>query len=372
MRANEVMGIVFSNVHDDLMRELTEKRSMGSVPFGGRYRLIDFSLSNLVNAGIDKAGVITKANYQSLMDHMGSGKHWDLDRKKGGLYILPPYGSGDSGIYTGHVDALYNVMHFLRSSKEKYVVLCDSDVVCNIDLEPMLDAHAEKGADVTIAYKMGRLPRNHQDIMSFAFGKDDRIIDITLSTEIEEDCAFSLDIVVIERTLLMKLITDAAARNYTSLARDVFQRQADRLQIYGWEVTGYAVVMDCTETFVKANMDLLNPEIRAELFTRERPVYTKTRDDMPSKYGLGSSVSNCIIADGCVIDGTVSNSVIFRGVTIGKGAVIENSIVMQDSIIGENARLNYVTTDKNVTVGAGKALSGTDTYPIFIKKGSLV
>ena len=372
MLSNQAMGIIFSNAHDDLLRELTEIRSMGSVPFGGRYRMIDFSLSNLVNAGITKVGIITRANYQSLMDHLGNGKPWDLDRKKGGLYILPPYGNVDAGMYTGHVDALAGVMNFLERSAEKYVVLCDSDVVCNIDLTPMLEAHIERQADVSIAYKRGRLPKNHRDIMSFSFGENGRVRDIELSGGKDEACDFSLDIMILERETLIRLVKEATARNYTSLGRDIFQSRTDSLRIFGWKVEGYAAVMDCISTYVEASMQLLCPESRRQLFTRERPVFTKTRDDMPTRYGLGSHVKNSIIADGCFIEGTVENCILFRGVKVQKDAVLRNCIIMQDSIVGEGASLAYVTADKNVLVTPGRVLTGAESYPIFIRKGTSV
>lgn len=372
MLSNQAMGIIFSNSHDDLIRELTEIRSMGSIPFGGRYRLVDFPLSNLVNAGISKVGIITRANYQSLMDHLGNGKPWDLDRKKGGLYILPPYGNVDAGVYTGHVDALAGVMNFLERSVEKYVVLCDSDVVCNIDLAPMMEAHIEKQADVSIAYKHGRLPKNHRDIMSFAFNDSGRVRDIELSQKIEGECDFSLDIMIIERELLIRLVKEATSRNQTSLGRDIFQHRVDDLRIFGWQVTDYVAVMDCIGAYVQSSMDLLDADVRAQLFARERPIYTKTRDDMPTKYGLGSSVKNSIIADGCSIEGTVENCILFRGVKVQKGAVLRNCIIMQDSMIGENARLSHVTTDKQVFVTSGRVLTGADSYPIFIRKRTSV
>lgn len=372
MLSNQAMGIIFSNSHDDLIRELTEIRSMGSIPFGGRYRLIDFPLSNLVNAGISKVGIITRSNYQSLMDHLGNGKPWDLDRKKGGLYILPPYGNVDSGVYVGPVDALAGIMNFLERSSETYVVICDSDVVCNIDLTPMMEAHIEKHADVTIAYKHGLLPKNHRDIMSFAFNDSGRVKDIELSQKIDGACDFSLDIMIIERELLIRLVKEATARNQTSLGRDIFQHRVDDLRIFGWRVDDYAAVMDCIATYVQCSMDLLDPDVRAQLFTRERPIYTKTRDDMPTKYGLGSLVKNSVIADGCFIEGTVENCVLFRGVHVQKGAELRNCIIMQDSVIGEDARISYVTTDKDVQVTAGRVLTGAASYPIFIRKRTTV
>lgn len=371
MRASEVMGIIFSNVHDSQVRELTEKRSTGSIPFGGRYRLIDFSISNLVNAGISKVGVVTEANYQSLMDHLGSGRPWDLDRKKDGLHILPPYGTSDSGVYSGHLDALLGIMNFLQKSTKKYIVLSDADLVCNLDLEPMVDAHIAKGADVTFAYIEGKKSED-TDVVTFKFDEDGRVNVMELKAAANKKGNLYVDIMVIERALLIGLVQAAAARNYRSLSRDVFQRQVKKLKLYGWQITGYLSVIDGMQSYIKANTMLLEPQVRKQLFTAERPIYTKTRDDMPAKYGLGSQVNNCIVADGCIIEGTVKNCIIFRGVKIGMGAVISDCIIMQDCVIGDNVRMDYVTADKNVRISEGRTLSGAETYPVFIRKGTVV
>jgi len=373
MRTNYVMGIIFPNVHDDLLPEMTANRSMGSIPFYGRYRLIDFSLSNLVNAGISKVGVIAKSNYQSLMDHLSSGKPWDLDRKKGGLYILPPYGRSETKVYTGHIDALQGAMSFIKDSTEQYVVMCGANVVSNFDMEAMIDSHIKTGADVTIAYKRGKLPKNHRDIMSFQFDENSRVTEILLSNKIEKDCDFSLDVTIIERNMLIHLIEEASDRNQTNLARDIFQPNVNNLKIFGWEVDDFAAVMDSTESYVNVTEELLNnPIARKQLFTSERPVFTKTRDDMPTKYGLACDVTDSIVADGCIIDGTVKSSVLFRGVHVAEGAVIENCILMQDCLIGKNVHIKHVTTDKNVIINEGTSMSGAPSYPVFIKKGANV
>lgn len=371
MRKNNVLGLVFPNVHDELMAEMTEKRSMGSVPFCGRYRLIDFTLSNLVNAGVSKVGVVTKANYQSLMDHIGTGKAWDLDRKSGGLYFLPPYSNNEAKVYVGHIDGLFGAMNFLKHSKEEYVVLCDADVISNFDLSSMIEKHIASGADVTIAYKKGKMPVNHHDVMAFELDGD-KITDITLPSNAKE-CLYSLDITIISKQKLIEIVNYGYEHNFTSLARDFFQPGLKKLDMRGFEVDSYAAVMDGPESYVRITREVLeSPEIRREIFCKERPVFTKTRDDMPTIYGLDSVVKNSIIADGCVIEGTVRNSVLFRGAKIGPGAVVENSIVMQDAIIGEGAEIQYVTLDKKVTVGSYKTLKGTEIYPIYVRKNSEV
>lgn len=368
MRNNNCLGIVFPNVHDELMAEMTEKRSMGSVPFCGRYRLIDFSLSNLVNAGVSKVGIVTKSNYQSLMDHIGTGKAWDLDRKSGGLFFLPPYSNNEAVVYKGHVDGLFGAMSFLKASTEKYVVLCDADVITNFDLKSMIETHIDSGADITIAYKTGKMPLNHHDVMSFELNGD-KITDISFASGDSKNCKYSLDITILSRETLIAIVNFGYEHNLTSLARDIFQRSFTNFDMRGYEVKEYAAVMDGPESYVRITGEVLNdPEVRKALFSAKRPVFTKTRDDMPTVYGLESEVKNSLIADGCVIEGTVKNSVIFRGVKIAAGAVVENSIVMQDSVVGEGATIEYVTLDKKVSVGSGKTLRGTLVYPIYVRK----
>lgn len=371
MRKNNVMGVVFSNVNEDLIPELTINRSTASVPFGGRYRIIDFALSNLVNAGISKVGLVTKENYQSLMDHIGSAKSWDLDRKNGGLFILPPHGNASAGVYKGRIDALRGVRHFLNNSTEQYVVLYDSNTALNIDLSDMIEEHINNEADITIAYKNGVLPANHSDVMSFTI-EDGRINKVKMYESERPVCNYSLGIMVLSRALLISLVNDAASENKRELARDVIMPNVDNFRIRGYEFKGFVGTLDSAQSYVDASMKLLDADVRADLFNKERPIYTKRKDAMPTRYGVSSSVSNSLIADGCVIEGTVKNSILFRGVKVGKGAVLENCIVMQGSEIGNNAELKYVTIDKGASVGYNRALCGAPSYYIFIKKGSNV
>ncbi|MBO5912467.1 MAG: glucose-1-phosphate adenylyltransferase subunit GlgD, partial [Clostridia bacterium] len=302
MRKTNVMGIVFPNAHDHLMGEMTEFRSMGSLPFCGRYRIIDFSLSNLVNAGVSKVGIVTKNNYQSLMDHIGSAKAWDLDRKSGGLYFLPPYSNTDAKVYKGHVDGLFGAMTFLMNSSEEYVIMCDCDIITNFDLSNMIKRHIKSGADITIAYKKGVMPKNRQDVMAFELDGD-KVTDILFSAANTVDSCVSLDITIMSRELLISIIKEGYERNFTSIARDVYQRGLSKLDIRGYEVAEYAAIMDSPETYAKVSAEIVgNPDIRRQLFCKDRPVFTKTRDDMPTIYGLDSEVKNSLIADGCVIE----------------------------------------------------------------------
>lgn len=369
MITSSALGIIFANVHDNLISELTEKRSMASIPFGGRYRLVDFSLSNLVNAGISKVGIITRENYQSLMDHLGSGKYWDLDRKNGGIFILPPYSNYQMNIFRGHVDALAGIMTFLERSTEEYVVMCDSDVVSNIDIESMINRHKLSGADVTVACKTGKLPKNEEDIMILSTDKDDFVTDIDTAKKSDEEVKFSLDIFVIKRELLIDWIISASRKSSVSLTRDVFIPKVGSMKMLAYNVDCFAEVIDSADGYVAVSKKLLDPTVRRELFNPERPVYTKTRDDMPTRYGISAVAENSLIGNGCVIEGTVKNSILFRGVKVKKGAVVENCILMQSTEVGENAVIRNVTADKGVTVNDGVTLMGTDEKYVFIGKG---
>ena len=369
MITSSALGIVFANVHDNLISELTEKRSMASIPFGARYRLVDFSLSNLVNAGISKVGIITRENYQSLMDHLGSGKAWDLDRKNGGIFILPPYSSYKMNIFRGHVDALAGIMTFLERSTEEYVVMCDADVVSNIDIEDMLRHHKSLGADVTVACKTGNLPLNEKDIMIFGTDKDGWVTSIETAEKSLNDVNFSLDIFVIKRELLIDWIKSASRKSSVSLTRDVFIPKIGSMKMLTYKVDTFAEVIDSADGYVKTSKMLLDAAVRRELFNSERPVYTKTLDDMPTRYGIDAIVQNSLVGNGCVIEGTVKNSILFRGVTVEKGAAIENCILMQGTYVGKNSVLKNITADKGVRINDGVTLMGSDEKYVFIGKG---
>lgn len=370
MRTNNVVGLIFSNAYDSALPELTALRTMGSVPFGGRYRLIDFVLSNMVNSGMSKVGVATKSNYQSLMDHLGSGKPWDLSRKNSGMYILPPFSTKESGGVANRIELLQGCMNFLSHSKEEYVLLTDCNVVCNIDFGTLLEAHVESGADVTAAYRCGVKPAL-SDLMSFALDGT-RITGISVGAPTGEPETYSLNIFLMRKALLERLVMEAVSLHFDNFERDIIQRNLQTLRICGFEQTGFVRTISSLQSFYDVNMELLEKENRRQLFTSERPVYTKVRDDMPTIYGLGSDVKNSLIADGCTIEGTVENSILFRGVHVGKGAVVRNAILMQGSMIGENAQVCCVVMDKSGVLKPGKTLCGDRTFPIYIGKGIMI
>ena len=372
MKVN-ALGVIFSNKHDEALAELTARRTMASVPFGGRYRLIDFVLSNLYNAGIKEVGVITRNNYQSLIDHLGSGKEWDLSHKREGLYILPPFSRSQSGVYKNRISALADVLEFLSRSRNENVILCDCDTVCNLDLREPLGFHQEKGADITAIYRKRKLaPVDAVETVVYTADQTGRATDIRINPKTDGPVNAGVNMWIARKSFLEHIVADADSRGIESWNRGVLMRGLRDCRIFCWEFTGHLGVIHSMGNYFKANMELLRPDVKEDLFYRHGHIYTKVRDEAPAKYGAQARVRESLIADGCTIEGNVENSVLFRGVHIGRNARITNSIVMQASRIEDNVKLNYVIIDKNVTVKNHRVLMGYDTYPLFIGKGSVV
>lgn len=368
-----VLGLVFANMHDTTLGDMTKNRTMGSVMFGGRYRLIDFPLSNMVNSGISEVGVITKSNYQSLLDHLGSAREWDLARKKGGLYILPPFGNVESTLYRGRIEALYGAMSFIKHSRAKYVILSDCDVVTNIDYKPIVAAHIESGADITAVAHTGVY--SSDDIKTstvFNVDADKNVTSVLINLDISGTCTTSLNVFVMSMDFLIETVNDAMARGNVSFERNILQEKCRELKIKIYEYDNYFSKLNSPESYFKSNMALLEPENARKLFVPKRSIYTKVSDNAPVKYDLDSKVSNSLIADGCIIEGEVENSVLFRGVKVGKGAKVKNCILMQGTVVGDNAELSYLITDKNVSICENHILTSSPQYPMYVGKGASV
>ena len=374
MNGKKVMGIIFANIHEGSLDSLTAMRTMGSVPFCSRYRLIDFPLSNMVESGVTKIGVITNANFQSLMDHVGTGKPWDLSRKNDGLYILPPFNVGSATMWGNRIDAIYGNMGFLEQSNQTYVVMCDCNNVLSLDYEALFDRHEETGADITVVGVKAPMPDKIGSILCFDKVEDDgRITEMSLDRNDGGEIFHSVNIVIMKKYLLESLITTAHSKNEISFQRNVLMANAKSLKIYAYDATDcFAGTVASVQAYYDVSMKLLEKENRKKLFNSEFPIYTKERDDMPAIYGMESHLTNSLVADGCIIDGTVENSIIFKGAKIGKGAVVKNSILMQDTVVGENATLSYVIADKNVSIKNGVELSGAPTFPVTLSKGTRI
>lgn len=377
--ADSAMGILFPNSYDSLVPELVSERLMASIPFASRYRLIDFMLSSMVNCGIDNISVIVKRNYHSLMDHLGAGREWDLTRKNGGLNIIPPFAQKTVNIYNGRVEAIASILDYLNRQKEKYVIMADTNVAVNFDFTAFLQKHIDSGADITIAYTKEEVPKAFIDIdmtkkdlyYTLDIDEDDKVQKIIVNNKDKGEQNMSMNIYVMERKLLLDQIREAYVNGLTYFERDIVSPQLDKLNVRAYQHTGYyARILDVKSYFAE-NMKLLKEENVNALFSPST-IYTKIRDDNPTRYATGSHAKNAMVADGCVIEGEVENSVLFRGVKIGKGAKVRNCVLMQDTVIETGATVEYTITDKNVTVSSYKELKGTESFPVFVEKRKTV
>ena len=368
MNGKDVLGLIFANTDDDVISEITGVRSMASVPFGGAYRLVDFVLSNMVNSGIRKVGVVTNNNYQSLMDHIGSGKPWDLARKSEGIYFLPPFNAEAIENYNAsRIGAIKNILHFLEKSHEEYVFMTDCTYVANLDLQELYEHHEKSGSDITLLYMHGKTPEI-KDIPVLEKIEDGRVTKMSLGVSDKKNTDFALKAVFIKKSLLESLVSVSYAKGLVSFEKDIILKNIKKLNIGAFEVKNFCKVIDSVASYFDANFSLLDSKNYRELFSRERPVYTKVYDDMPAVYGLGSDVENSLVADGCIIEGEVENCILFRDCRIEKDAVVKNSILMPHCFVAQNASVNYCIADKAVTIRSGKHLSGADSYPVYIGK----
>lgn len=366
------LGVIFANTYDNLVPELVAERSMASIPFGGRYRLIDFTLSSMANAGIDNVSVIVRKNYHSLMDHLGAGREWDLTRKRGGLNIVPPFAERSVKLYSGRVDALDSILNWLEAQKERYVILSDSYIAMNFDFNKLIDAHVKSGADVTMVYNRAAIPEGaRSDNYTIRLDDNDRVVEILSNDYRIGEQNLAMNIYVIERESLIHLIHDASVRGLVYFERDILARNLKLLNVHAYRFDGYVARVSDMKSYFDENMRLLQEGSMDALFG-PAPIYTKIRDDNPTRYLEGSSVKNSLLADGCVIEGSVENSVLFRGCKIKKGAVVNNCVLMQDTVVEPNCNVEYVVTDKNVHITEDKKLTGTDTFPVFVAKGHSV
>ena len=367
---HNTMAILFATDADSHLNDLTIHRTTASMPFGGRYRLIDFALSNLVRANITKIGIIAKNNYNSLMDHIRQGRDWDLSRKNGGISVYPPYVFNSAhDVYNSKIEALYTLRGFMMEASEEYVVIANTNIAFNIDFDEVEKFHIEKGADITVlTYKVDEPVRK----VVVSADKNCRIKEVRLSVDGDKDCLCDLNIYFVKKDLLISLIDRAYAYGQEDFVGDILRRNLGELYVMNYEVKEYVAVIDRIQTYFKHSMELLDPTVRESLFYKHSTIFTKVKDSVPARYGNDAVVSNSIIADGCVIEGTVENSVLFRSVRVGKGAVVRNSIVMEDAIIMDGATIDYTITDKDVIIKNDRHLSGHETYPMVVVKGKVI
>ncbi|KQX68674.1 MULTISPECIES: glucose-1-phosphate adenylyltransferase subunit GlgD [unclassified Paenibacillus] len=366
-----VMGVInLVNEPDDL-EELTYFRCPASVPFGGRYRLIDFTLSNMVNSDIDNVAVFTQHKYRSLMDHLGSGKEWDLDRKRGGLFVLPSVLNEPTGISRGDLYQFYSHRDYFYRGKEELVIISRSHMVCNLDLRDAVRYHEDTQADITVIYK-----QTDEDIQ----GKFRRLAvkDSGQVTLMEDHTGrlrtnnISMEMYIMSKALLLDMVESCLAQGYDHLVRDGIMKNIDKLSVYGYKFEGHVGIVNSIQGYYKHSMQLLNPAIWRELFFQKNLIYTKVKDEPPAKYLDTAAAKNALIANGCVIEGKVENSILFRGVKIRKGAYVKNSIILQNCEIEENVIIENAILDKDVFISRGRVLTGDNKAPFIAAKTKVI
>lgn len=374
----EALGVIFPNSYDSLVPDLVSERLMASIPFASRYRMCDFMISSMVHCGIDNISILVRKNYHSLLDHLGNGREWDLARKNGGLNIVPPFAQKQIKVFSGRIEALESIRGYLMKQTEKYVILSDANMAVNFDFNALLDAHIKSGADVTMVYRKQEIPQSliRQSTagmdLYYALGiNGDRVSKIYINPKESGEMNFSLNIYVVERELLMRMVDEAYLHGNVYFVRDILEKKIDQLDVRGFCYDGYVAHIHDMNSYFEENMRLLKEENLNALFSGNQ-IYTKIRDDNPTRYINGAKVKNVMVADGCVIEGEVENSVLFRGVKIGKGAKVKNCVLMQDTVIEDNASVEYVITDKNVTISEGKSLTGNDSFQVYVAKGQVV
>ncbi|RXZ78799.1 glucose-1-phosphate adenylyltransferase subunit GlgD [Paenibacillaceae bacterium] len=366
-----MMGVINLIHEPDELEALTAGRCVATVPFGGRYRLIDFTLSSMVNSGISKVAVFAHTKYRSLMDHLGSGRHWDLHHRQSGLFVLPPVADDMSDLRKGDLYHFFQHRDYFKRSQAEYVVVTRSHMLCNIDFTQVLAEHLEKNADITVVCKQ---QNDHLSgkARKVKLGEAGRVVDMQDHYGRLQSDIVSMEMYVMKKELLLDLVESSLAQGKDHLVRDAIMSKIDELNIHAYLYEGYLGIINTITSYYRNSMELLKPDVWKGLFFEPGPIYTKVKDEPPATYLEGAKTSNSLVANGCIIEGTVINSILFRGVHIRKGAVVRNSIIMQNGIIGEGSAIDHVIFDKEVQIETGRDIRGAADAPFIAIKRKVI
>lgn len=367
-----VMGIINDIQEEGVLKDLTKHRSLASVPFGCRYRLIDFPLSNMVNSGVINVGIFLENKFRSLLDHIGPGKAWDLDRKRDGLFILPStQGYNTNRIYKGDIESLNSNLDYLHRSSQDYVIITSSNVICNIDYNQALNYHKKSGANITAIYKQLSSKSESKNHTVLETDKKNRIIEMKVKPDRKNYNKVSLEKFIMKKELLIDIIDDCYSTGNWDFVKDGIIRNLDKYKIYGFPFKGYIANINSLSSYFKKSLELLKPEIKQDVLFKNQ-IYTKPKDEAPTKFSDKGKAKNILAANGCIIEGDVVNSILFRGVKIKKGAQVKNGIIMQKSTVGKNTRLENVIMDKNAKIQDRNEFKGSKNLPVIIEKNAIV
>ena len=366
---NKIMGIINLDSEQDLFHELTYFRCGASLPYAGKYRLIDFVLSNMVHAGISDIALFVRKKYRSLMDHLSHSGAWDLDRKKGGVFILPPDWNDPTDHSKGELQHFHNNLDFFYRGKANYVLFSGAQQVCHIDYRNVLAHHLETGADVTVIYHETEPAEEHRNCYRLTIGENGRVQQFNKD---ESNPNVFLNMYLLRKDLMLDLVRHCIAHGADNFLRDGIIQQASSLHVQAYAHTGLFQTINSVESYYKHSISLLEPQVYRELFHAPKPIYTKIKDEAPAKYLETAEVKNSLVANGCIIAGNVENSILFRGVHVQEGVTVKNSIIMQRCTLGKGSCLENVILDKDVIIRENSRLIGSQQRPYVIPKRQVI
>ena len=363
------IGIILAGGKNHRMKELSQKRAVAAMPIAGSYRSIDFALSNMSNSHVQKVAVLTQYNARSLNEHLSSAKWWDFGRKQGGVFVLTPAVTADrSSWYRGTADAIYQNLEFLTSCHEPYVIISGGDCIYKMDYNKILEYHIEKKADVTVVCKDMGGGVELERYGTLRMNEESRIEEFEEKPVIANSQTISCGIYVIRRRQLIELLEKCAEEDRYDFVKDILIRYRSLKRIYGYKIKNYWKNIATVEDYFDANMDFLKPDVRNYFFNEYPDVYSKVDDLPPAKYNVGSNVKNSLISSGCIINGTIENSIVFKSAFIGNNCTIKNSIVLNDVYIGDNTYIENCIVESRDTIPANSCYKGEDGIKIVIEK----
>lgn len=364
------LGIVLAGGNNNKMRELSHKRAIAAMPIAGSYRSIDFVLSNMSNSHIQKVAVFTQYNAKSLNEHLNSSKWWDFGRKQGGLFVFTPTITADNSFwYRGTADTMYQNINYLKSSHEPYVIIASGDGIYKLDYNKVLEYHIDKKADITVVCKDIEEGEDTSRFGVIRTDVDNRITDFEEKPLRSSNRKVSIGVYVIRRRLLIELLERSAEEDRYDFVRDIVIRYKNVKKIYTYPMETYWSNISSVESYYKTNMDFLNKEVRDYFFKQYPDVYSKIDDLPPAKYNQGSLVRNSIISSGCIVNGRIENSVIFKKVYIGNNCTIKNSIILNNVHIGDNTYIENCIVESRDTIRANSTYVGDpDNVKIVIER----
>lgn len=374
---NKCVGLInLDDRKNSSISQLTYTRPIASTPIGARYRVIDFALSNMVNSGITNIGIFAKEKYRSLTDHLGSGKDWDLSRKKDGLFVFSPENTKNNNIYLNKKGDIYNIfanIDYIEICEEEYILIAPSYMICNIDYSKALEYHKKSGNDITVIYKnVENAQSDFEGNSTLDIDENNRIISVGSNIGVYSSANISMETYIMKREEFIEHIHNLISKGSCSYLQDFIGEAINYLKVGAYEHTGYLKCINSVKSYFEINKELLNPEVSRELLYSTRRIFTREKNQSPTIYTESAKVENSFVATGCVIEGTVKDSILFRKVHIKEGAVVENCVIMQNCTIDENVKLSNVIFDKNVCIKKDKELKGDEDYPIIIEKNASI